>query len=167
LEPSLSLSPTDYPLYVEANKLQLSSQVMNRVKLFTYSLLSSEAVDTGMVITQVDAERVTRFTQYVDPKRLASLELQKIGLPDKTLMNSAQYLENADQIARIYGADESTERVALFSFEQNHYYMGFTLLRYGDNWKISGQFSPIAETNILGTPQTTTVEEFERVINGE
>jgi hypothetical protein len=35
-------------------------------------------------------------------------------------MNSAQYLENAGQIARIYGADESTERVALFSFEQNH-----------------------------------------------
>jgi hypothetical protein len=103
----------------------------------------------------------------VDPQRLASLELIKIGLPDKTLMNSDKYLENATQIARVYGAEEHTERVALFSFEQNYYYLGFTLLRYGDNWKISRQTSPTADISTLGIPEKTTVEEFEQMINRE
>ena len=66
-------------------------------------------------------------------------------------MNDARYLENAARLASIYGADESTERVALFSFEGNYYYLGFTLLRYGDNWKISSQTSPLAGTSALGT----------------
>jgi hypothetical protein len=128
--------------------------------------LSSEEVDEGKTI-MMDAERTNSFMKDVDPKRLSSLEIKKIGLPNETLMNSAKYLENADKLARIYGADESTERVALFSFEQNNYYLGFTLLRYGDNWKISSQTSPMSNANALGAPEKTTVEEFERLINGD
>jgi hypothetical protein len=163
LLPTQSLSPTDYALYVENNKVQLSAQIFNRVRIFAYSLLSSEEVAEGMTIV-IDAERTNNFMKDVDPQRLARLEVKKIGLPDKTLMNNARYLENATKIASIYGADESTERVALFLFEQNHYYLGFTLLRYGEDWKISSQVSPLANTNGLGAPQKTTVEEFESMI---
>ena len=165
--PVQSQSPAEYPFYVEINKMQLSSQIFNRVKMFAYSLLSSEKVDEGATIV-LDAEateRISQFIKDVDPKGLAQLELKTIGLPNKKLMNDARYLENAAKLASIYGADESTERVALFSFEGNYYYLGFTLLRYGDNWKISSQTSPLAGTSALGTPQKTTVEEFESMIN--
>jgi hypothetical protein len=167
--PTQSQAPAEYPLYVEANKLQLSSQIFNRVKMFAYSLLSNEEVDEGAtVVLDADAStRMKQFIQDVDPKGLAQLELKKIGLPNKTLMSDARYLENAAKLASIYGADESTERVALFSFEGNDYYLGFSLLRYGDNWKISSQTSPLAGTSALGTPQPTTVEEFEKMINGD
>lgn len=166
-ETVLSLSPTDYPLYIETNKAQLSSQVTNRVKMFTFGLLSPEIGAEGSGFSRLEAEQVTRFIQDVDPQRLAGLELKKIGLPDKTLMSSAKYIENAAKIAEIYGADESTERVALFSFEQNYYYLGFSLLRYGDNWKIGSQISPTAGISTLGIPEQTTVEEFEGMINRE
>jgi hypothetical protein len=167
LMPILSLSPTDYPLYVETNKIQRSAQIFNRVKIFAFSLLSSEEVGEGKTIIIEDAERINNFMQDVDPRRLAQLEVEKIGLPDEALMNSDRYLKNAAALASIYGADESTERVALFSFEQNYYYLGFTLLRYGENWKISDQFSPLAGTNNSGAPEKTTVEEFEGMINGD
>jgi hypothetical protein len=163
--PVQSLSPTDYPFYVETNKMQLSSQIVSRVKIFTYSLLSGEKVDDGSVITNMDTERINSFMKDVDPKRLYGLEVRKIGLPNKTLMSNAKYLENTAKIALIYGADESTERVALFTFEQNYYYLGFTLLRYGENWKISSPTSALANSNILGAPQKTTVEEFESMIS--
>ncbi len=161
-----SLSPTDYPLYVETNKLQLSSQLMNRVKLFTYGLLSGEKLDSSTAIIQMDAARANSFMKEVDPKRLASLKVEKVGFPNKTLMNDAKYLESATKTARVYGADESTERVVLFSFEQNYYALGFTLLRYGANWKISSQTSALANTNTLGVPGKTTLGEFESMFSG-
>jgi hypothetical protein len=167
LMPAFSQAPADYPLYVEANKLQLSSQILNRIKIFAYSLLSKEEVADGKVILMDDTERINNFMKDVDPKKLTRVELKKIDLPNKSLMSNAKYLENAAKLAGSYGADESTERVALFSFEGNDYYLGFTLLRYGDNWKISGQTSPLASTNTLGAPQRTTAEEFERLINGD
>jgi hypothetical protein len=166
-EPVLSLSPTNHPLYVESNKLQLFSQASNRVKMFTFGLLSPETGNPGNGFSPLDSEQATRFVQEVDPQRLSGLELKEIGLPDKTLMSSAEYMENAAEIAKIYGADESTERVALFLFEQNYFFVGFTILRYGENWKISSQTSPLADISSLGMPQPTTVEEFEQMINRE
>ncbi|MEZ4679649.1 MAG: hypothetical protein R2932_36060 [Caldilineaceae bacterium] len=59
-----------------------------------------------------------------------------------------------------------TERIALFAFEGNHYYVGFTLLRYGESWQISSQHSPLGSTDPLGTPTPTTVEEFESMVSG-
>lgn len=167
--PFQSQAPAEYPLYVEINKAQLSAQIFNRVKLFAYRLLSQEDVAGGgtIVLPEDATERISQFIQDVDPKKLAGLELKKIGLPNKPLMSGAKYLENAAKLAGIYGADESTERVALFSFEGNDYYLGFSLLRYEDNWKISSQVSPLAGTSAMGDPTQTTVDEFEKMISGE
>lgn len=161
--PIQSLAPTDYPFYVELNKMQLSSQILNQAKLFTYSLLSQEAVDTGSPILKMDSERVAQFQQDVDPSRLAGIQVEKIDLPNKAIMQESKYLENAAKLAHIYGADEMTERVVLFSFEENEYLFGFTLLRYGDTWKISSATSPLAGTSAIGVAQPTTLEEFERL----
>ncbi len=159
------LSPAEYPLYAEINKAQLSSQILNQVKNLSYSLLSGEKMEGGII--QADAERVSRFIKDVDPQRLSKLEIKKIDLPNKKVMAEAGYLENAARVAKGYGADESTERVVLFSFEQNYYYLGFTLLRYGTNWKIANQVSQLAGTSVLGAAQGITEAEFERIINGQ
>lgn len=161
--PNQSLAPTDDPFYVEINKMQLSAQILNQVKMLSYSLLSQEAVDTGAPIIKMDVERVKQFQQDVDPKRLAGIQVEKIDLPNKAIMQESKYLENAAKTARIYGADEMTERVVLFSFEENEYLLGFTLLRYGESWKISSATSPLAGTSAMGVVQKTTLEEFENM----
>ncbi|CAG0936392.1 hypothetical protein TFLX_05265 [Thermoflexales bacterium] len=166
LIPIQSQSPSEYPLYIEINKTQLSSQIFTRVRIFAQSLLSHEDVASGKTI-KIDAERTAAFIKDVDPKRLSGLELKKISLPNAELMNNVKYQENAAKQARIYGAAEFTERVALFSFEGNYYYLGFTLLRYGENWKISSPTSVIAQTSAMGNPTQTTVEEFEKIINSD
>ncbi|HSD83607.1 MAG TPA: hypothetical protein VLG46_07105 [Anaerolineae bacterium] len=157
-------SPAEYPLYVEINRTQFSSQIFSRVRIFAQSLLSSEDVASGKTIP-IDAERTAAFIKDVDPKRLSGLELKKISLPNQETMSSAKYLENASKLARVYGADESTERVAFFSFEGNYYYLGFTLLRYGENWKIHFPTSPLANTSASGAPEKTTAEGFENMLN--
>ncbi|MFN8444415.1 MAG: hypothetical protein U0175_26765 [Caldilineaceae bacterium] len=159
--PTQSLAPTADPFYVELNKIQLSSQILNQVKMFSYSLLSQEAVDKGSPIIQMGAERVAQFQHDVDPSRLAAIQVERIDLPNKAIMQESKYLENAAKIARIYGADEMTERVVLFSFEEKEYLLGFTLLRYGETWKISSATSPLAGTSATGVAQPTTLEEFE------
>jgi hypothetical protein len=166
LMPSQSQAPANSPFYVEINKMQLSGQILARVKVLAYGLLSSEKVDDASVIVITDTARINKFMQDVDPKKLANLKVEKISPPNKTLMSSASYQNNATQNALAYGADESTERVVLFSFAQNYYYVGFTLLRYGDSWKISSPTSALANTNALGAPTKTTVEKFDSMING-
>ncbi len=166
LMPIQSLAPSSDPFYVETNKAQLSSQTLSRVKIFVYSLLSSENISDASPITGMDAERTSKFLKDVDPKRLSSLKVEKIGLPNPTLMKDAKYLENAAKIAHVYGADEATERVALFSFEGKTYYLGFTLLRYGDNWKIGYAASGLSNANVMGSPEPITIDEFESMING-
>jgi len=165
-QPFQSQAPANYPLFVELNKAQISAQISSQVKILYYSLLSTEDVSSGKTIVKLDAERVNTFIKAVDPKKLSKLEVKKIAPPNKTLMNTARYIDNAAKIARVQGADESTERVALFSFEQNYYFLGFSLLRYGDNWKISSQASALANTSVLGAPVKTTPEKFESMLNG-
>jgi hypothetical protein len=158
-------SPANDPFYVELNKAQFSAQIANQVKNFAYGLLSTEEVSEGKTII-MDVDRAITFMKDVDPNRLISLKVKQVGIPNKTRMNSARYLEIAAKIALVYGADESTERVTLFSFEQNYYYIGFSLLRYGENWKISSQASPMGNTSVLGVPTKTTEAQFETIING-
>lgn len=166
LMPMQSPAPADDPLYVAANKMQFSAEILGRAKIFAYSLLSEEEVTQGAPI-QLEPDRIAAFEQAVAPPGLAAVELQTIGRPDPALMTSDLYLENAAKQAAAYGADELTERVALFSFGEESYFVGFTLLRYGQSWKISQQTSPLAGTSALGAPQQTTVEEFESLTSGE
>ncbi|MEO8607621.1 MAG: hypothetical protein ABI690_07055 [Chloroflexota bacterium] len=158
--PSQSYAPTDYPLYVELNKAQIASRIASQVKILAYSLLSTQDIDYSLM-TRMDVDTALSFMNEVDPSRLANLEVQEIHLSNPKHMSDTRYEENAVKIARVYGADDSTERLALFTFEQNYYMLGFTLFKYGETWKISSLSSPIANTTELGGAGKTTKEEFE------
>ena len=55
--------------------------------------------------------------------------------------------------AREFGADEQTDRVALLDFEGEAFAIGFTLLRYGDGWKVSSQASVLSGLPTWGAAQ--------------
>lgn len=159
------LSPAETPFYAELNRMKVSARILNQVNLLTLSLLSSEEI-SPVPIPGVDSERVARFVRELDPMRLAGLEIVSIGRPDEALMDSPRYLEHAARFAGIYGADEQTERVVLLSFEERLFVIGFTLLRYGESWKIGSQSSPLGRTEADGTARESTLEEFEDLIAG-
>ena len=154
---AFSPSPSDYPFYAEINKMQAAADILNGVKWLAYGLLSDEDMEAGLIYP-VDAERVARFITDVHPARLSTIKIKQIRLPDETLVKDTRYLEGAATLAAIYGADELTERVVLFSFEGSDYYIGFTLLRYADTWKIKDQASPLAGVNPNGAPQPVSEE---------
>ena len=160
-----SPAPAEYPFYAEMNRVRRQNEILGQVRNLAYSLLSTEAID-GNIIANPGSERVQAFVTDVDPSRLAGIELVKIGAPSPDLLSSARFQENAAKQAAIYGADELTERVALLSFEDKDYLLGFTLLRYGDGWKVMYQTSNLAGTSALGTVEPTTPDEFAGLIGG-
>jgi hypothetical protein len=160
-----SVAPAEYPFYADINRTLHSDAVLHQVLMLSYSLLSSEQID-GRTIAPVDKARADTFVTQVDPSRLAGLTVEDIRFPNAKLEHESRYLASAAANASIYGADEQTQRLVLFSFDGKTYDIGFTLLRYGSGWKVSYQDSVLAGTNSLGTAQPTTVEEFDRVTSG-
>lgn len=162
----LSPAPSDYPLYAEINKVQFSWQILNQVRSLAYGLLATEKrVVEGQTVL-IDPEGTISFMNEVDPERLAQLQVLEMGVPRPDIATTERNLENWSTVAQTYGADELTERVVLFLFEGNYYYAGFTLLRYGDNWKISSASSVLAGLSTFGTPQITTEAAFQELIGG-
>lgn len=159
-------APAEYPLFAEMNQVRRQHEILSLVRNFAYSLLAEEKID-GSMIAQPGTERVEAFVAAVDPARLAGIEIVEIGTPAPDLLASSRYQENAQGMARIYGADEMTERVALLSFEGDTYLLGFTLLRYGDGWKVMNQTSNLAGTSALGTGEEITPAGFAMLTSGE
>ncbi len=162
LMPTTSLAPSNSPLFVQINKDTTKSRIAMQVKLFAFSLLSSEPIDLSTA-TVMDGDAARKFAQDVDPSRLSGVKLLKVGLPGKDIMSNERYIANAKRSAATVGADESTERVALFSFEGSDYMLGFTLLRFGDNWKIYTVSSPIANTSALGIAVQMSEADFDEL----
>ncbi len=162
---SSSLAPADYPFYADMNRTLQSGRLLGQVRMLVYSLLSSEKID-GSTIVPADKARADTFIKQVDPSRLAGLSVTDIRFPIAKYEQDERYLANAAATAASYGADEQTERLALFSLDGKFYDVGFTLLRYGTGWKVSSQVSNLAGTSALGIAQQTTVDEFDSVTSG-
>jgi hypothetical protein len=164
-QPYQAPGPDAYPFYKSINKAALAAQILGQVKIVVYALLSTEDVGSGKVL-MFDAGKTARFAKDVDPARLSGLKLKQIGMPNKKSMSSATYVANAARTAAVYGADELTERVALFAFEQNDYIAGFTLLRYGTDWKIDTATSAMANISAFGVPLTASEADFATLTAG-
>ncbi len=158
------LFPSDYHFYAEMNKSVQSALIFGQVRGLEYSLLQSVPVD--QVITPVDLARAQQYVKDVDPSRLADMKVVSIKLPSPKLANDARNIKNWAAIANVYGADEMTERLALFQWNGKDYEVGFTLLRYGGDWKVLSQMSNLAGIGGNGTADPTTPEEFDGLTSG-
>lgn len=78
--------------------------------------LGSEGPPHDTITIAADA-----FAAQVDPKGLAGLTVKEVRFPLASMKNDAKYLKNMAAMAKVYGADESTERVALIALGQSTY----------------------------------------------
>jgi hypothetical protein len=160
--PSLRMAPAEDPFWVELNRVTRTGEVLDRVRYLIYSLLTDETID-GNPIAPVDRAWAQAFALQVDPERLAGLAVLDIGVANREMLESEGTLEILARQARVQSADELTERVALVSFEGDLYVVGFTLGRFGDEWKVVNQFAPVSGMDALGTAKPTTQEAWEEL----
>ncbi len=156
-------APASDPFFIEINKANFVAQIARQVQFLTYGLMTTKEILDGKTVP-MDAAGAADFASAVRANRLSGLALVKVGIPKPKTLNSEIYQANAAKLAKIYGADGVTERVALVSFEGLQFMVGFTLLHYGDDWSIFRQSSDIASTNSLGAPKRVTPEAFEEML---
>jgi hypothetical protein len=156
--PTSFLLPTDYTFYVEMNRYEQASRMFNQVRGLSYSLLTSKPVDQAIVVTEGQAQQ---YVKDVDPARLAGLKVVSVKFPSPALAADSRTLSNFAAMAKVYGADELTERLALFEWNGKDYVVGFQLLRYGGDWKVLSQTSNLAGTSVSGAAEQTTQAQFD------
>lgn len=160
--PAMS-GPVHTPFFAEIQESSWRSQLLSQVRMLAYSLLAPDdlgPVREGTVLADVGSAWAQELMADLDPTRLASLVVADIGLPEPEMYQSSVNVANMAKLASIYSADELTDRVALLTFEGEQYAIGFTLLRYGDGWKVYQQSSPISGIPPFGVAQPMTADEF-------
>jgi hypothetical protein len=164
-DPLNAQGPAEYPFYVDINRAQLSARLAMQVRMLAYSLLSDQRFE-GPPVIPADPQWADAFIAAVDPARLAGLTVEDVRQPVPELANSQRNLDNMAKAAKMYGADEQVDRLALLGFEGRLYDLGFTLLRYGDTWGVISQVSPLAGTDSFGNARPTTQEAYDAATGG-
>jgi hypothetical protein len=164
--PGSSLGPSDYPFYADINRAELTQRILRKVQMLAFGLLSGEEFDGG-IIAPADRAWAEAFVGKVDPSRLAGLTVEDIRFSVAGLQDDARFLDTMAKMAAVYGADDLTERLVLFSLDDQLYDLGFTVARYGDGWKVFDQAAPLGGTNPMGTARPTTVEEYQQRTSAE
>lgn len=156
-------APASDPFFIELNRAFYATQFAKQLQFLAYGLMTtSELLDNRIVM--LDEAGAAEFAAGIDAKRLRGIAIVKIGAPNPAVLNSEANVFNQARTAASFGADEGTERIALIAFEGANYFVGFRLLRYGAEWKISSQTSPIAGGNVLGAPTKTTPQAFDAML---
>ncbi|MGQ0564630.1 MAG: hypothetical protein ACT4OK_06110 [Gemmobacter sp.] len=157
-------APATSPFFQQINRAGATAQIAQQVRFLTYGLMTRSEILEGKTVPMKAAE-ATDFATVVRADRLAGLKVVRVAIPSPELLNSERYQKNSVKLARVHGADASTERLALLSFEGLYFTAGFTLLRYGQEWTVMSQTSPVSGMTSMGTPVRVTPEDFERTLN--
>ncbi|MGL4611380.1 MAG: hypothetical protein ACRCYY_17170 [Trueperaceae bacterium] len=162
------LSPSEYPMYVELNRLELASRYAVQIKLFSYSLLVQtveplENFDPYQNIRVTEDSSLARtFVTEANPEKLKSLTMRKLF---KITATSDKMLEAWQSQTKPIGADEITEFVVLYELGSHVYLGGARVLRFGRSWKLDGLNSAIAGIEAGGSATLTTQADFELLID--
>ncbi len=161
---NVSMAPATDPLYVEVNRAIETSAIMTGVRNLAYSLLSTEPLDGSPIVA--DRAKAEAFTAQVDATRLSGLTVREIRFPQASLEHDPTFQANAAARAKVYGADELTERVALVALGERTFMVGFVMLRYGTGWYVAEPSSPIAGTNPPGAAKPMSQADFDAEVSG-
>jgi hypothetical protein len=159
-----SLSPSEYELYRQMNMITVMSRISNQIKFFSYSLLYP-GTDFMQTKLYPGNKAVDHFVRVADPKKLSTLKLRKVLIPEIMLTENPRIEENAVAQALPLGADTSTERLAVLTWEGKAYGLGIHLLRYGEDWYIDSLVSNYEGTSVLGTAVEVSPEMLKTILD--
>jgi hypothetical protein len=158
--------PVHDPFFADIQRAVWTERLLVQTQSLAYGLLAPETLTAvaflGEAIDGVDAAWATNLMAELDPARLSSLEVVDIKVPAPGTYHSDVYRRNLARAAEMYSADEWVERVALVEFEGDLYEVGFTLVRYGDEWKVQKRNSILAGLSAGGV-KPTTIEQWDEL----
>ncbi len=168
VSPRQMLSPSEFPLYVELNRLVLLSRYAEQLKFFAYSFYyrENEAFKDGeleqTILIQDNPELVSEFIASVNPERLANLTVARTL---RFIATSEKMIKVFQDQAKTVGADDVTELIILYELDGSYYLGGARALRYGKSWKLDGLYSALAGVTGSGTVTKTTQAEFDEILD--
>lgn len=158
--------PSSSALFVALNKAEFVARVARDVQRLSYGLLIKAEAETKILEghqIEMDASSAANFASSVDTQRLSDLKLLKVGIPNPEMVNSEKYRSAATRRAKVFGADNFSERLALLSFEGHSFAIGFTVLRYEESWSVLDLYSQV--TRFGRELKRVTPEQFEDLIH--
>ncbi len=163
-------APNQYAFYQAMNQAAFLGTITSMMKRFIYSFTDSEAAQAVLAgtmypLSEDPAGQALEFVESVDPSVIRELNVVSIDLPNPDMFNSENHQRNCEATARIYGAEEITDRVALYEFDGSYYYSGFQTARYEDCWKIISLTSPLGKCTSFGNAQAITHEEYKALVS--
>jgi hypothetical protein len=145
-------------IYDRILEINLRAEFAGETRRFVYALLLDNGMDDQM--TEASDANLDRFVRAANPARLRGLKIVRIDQPVPSVTRTAKAIEQAKVHASWDGADDSTERIALFELGGKHYRGGFTLLRYGKTWRVR-RLSSVYAGGDHGRPvRATTPKEY-------
>ena len=154
-------TPSKYRTFARVARINVMAQFASETRRFVYGLLLDEMEDQ---LTETSDANIDRFIRAVDPARLTAVRIVRIDQPLPSITTSAAAIGRAKERAAKVGAEEWTERIALFQLDGKYYRGGFTLLRYGNTWRIGQLQSIYGDVGLHDSPvRKTTPQEYEAI----
>lgn len=144
-------APATHPMLIDFTLAQQQGMLLGQTRNLVYGLLTDLDLSGG-IIAPADSAWAQALVDQLDLARLSGLAVGGIVPPDPDVMASERYLDTMAKQAAVWGADEMTERVATVSLEGRDWLVGFTLMRFGDDWRVAFQTSAIGGTSANGAP---------------
>jgi hypothetical protein len=151
LMPVAQMAPSEYDLFREMNRISAMGDIVRQIKMMVYSFFVPEVSEGTLLYSGGGLEEAEAFQSAVDPSQLKGLVLLLIDTPNKEIMYSETNIANFQKQAKIYGAQDLTERVVLYQLGGKIFEGGFGLLLYEDSWKIFRLNSNLAGQSSMGT----------------
>ncbi|HEY5449417.1 MAG TPA: hypothetical protein VIQ54_11735 [Polyangia bacterium] len=163
MDPLNLQAPTRYEMYVRLNKMILTAQGAAATKMFVYALLADMNLEQP-VMSATEAQ-ISRFVTAVDPARLKALKVVRVDKTKEARNEKPELAALNKKHAAFNGADDQTERLALYQLGDRYYWSGFQLLRYGNRWAISGFNSLMTRMKGVGVEKTTPAD-YDALLKG-
>ncbi len=157
--PLMNPAPSTSDMYRDLNEAAILGNLANQIKTLSFSFFVTDGLD-GTPVTPADRAYAEAFEEAVDSKKLAGLKLLRIDPPMKSILESEKNIENFSEMAKLYGAEEMTERIALYDLDGRTFVGGFGLYRYASGWKIFRLYSSLAGVSPTGAAVETTAQEY-------
>src|SRR5262249_42234511 len=146
--------------FVEMNQVRATAEMAEATKLFVYGLLTD--IDPMRSERMESDAEIQAFVQAVNPARLATVKVVRIDQPRPSVTNGPEAQAFLKRWATLNGAEEMTDRIALYQLQGQFFWSGFRLCRYDKSWKIweleSTLGGPLSSKGAVGK---TTVAEYE------
>jgi hypothetical protein len=155
VDPLSLYAPSHHEMYVRLNRIRLAAEAGNTMRVFAYGVLTDPVIGPPK---QPSESEIAAFMAALDPARLKALKLVRVDAPMTAAARDPEFLANQKRHAGFNGADDQTERVALYELGGQHFWSGYQLLRYGKRWVISQGFSLLVSGPIASK---TTPAEYE------